>query len=408
MKILHTADWHLGKRLENFSRLDEQRLVMKEIIDIANQEDVDLVLVAGDLFDNFNPSTEAVELFYKTLKALSNNGRRPVVAIAGNHDSPDRIDAPDVLAKECGIILIGHPNAEVPLFELENFKISKTDKGFLELIIKNIPFPVRILHTAYANEIRLKEYLGEENRELALNQILHDRWNNLAENYCDDKGVNLMLAHLFMMKKGMPKPEEPEGEKPIMIGNADLIYSEIIPQQIQYSALGHLHNYQNIGSIEKPVIYSSAALCYSFSEAGQTKSVTIIEAEPGKDVSHRPVPITNGKKLYRKTFDSVDVTLDWLRENADALVELTLESDTFIKAEDRKRLYQSHNGIIHLIPKIKNDALAVSEQNNSINLNQDIQDLFRDYFKSKNKNQEPNEELLQLFREIANGENTSH
>ena len=124
MKILHTADWHLGKRLENFSRLDEQKLVMKELVDIANAEQVDLVLVAGDLFDNFNPSTEAVELFYKTLKQLSDNGKRPVIAIAGNHDSPDRIDAPDPLARECGIILIGHPNAEVPCFELDAFRVS--------------------------------------------------------------------------------------------------------------------------------------------------------------------------------------------------------------------------------------------------------------------------------------------
>ena len=400
MKILHTADWHLGKRLENFSRLEEQKLVMKELVEIADSENVDLVLIAGDLFDNFNPSTEAVELFYKTLKQLSKNGERPVVAIAGNHDSPDRIDAPNPLAKECGIILIGHPNAEIPIFELEHFKITNTDKGFIELKLNQFDYPIRILHTAYANEIRLKEYLGEDNKEIALNQILKDNWQNIAENYCDENGVNVLLTHLFMMKKGMPKPEEPEGEKPIMIGNADLIYSEIIPEQIQYSALGHLHNYQNIGTIEKPVVYSSSSLCYSFSEAGQKKSVTIIEAEPNQNVSIKNIPLTQGRSLFRKTFDEVEKAVDWLKENPDSLVELTLESDTFLKSEDRKLLYQTHNGIIHLIPKLKSDIVDLTQTDKNINLNQDIQDLFKDYFKSKNQNQEPNDELLSIFKEI--------
>lgn len=400
MKILHTADWHLGKRLENFSRLEEQKLVMNELLETADSEEVDLVLVAGDLFDNFNPSSEAVEVFYKTLKQLSKNGKRPVIAIAGNHDSPARIDAPNPLAKQCGIILIGHPNAEILPFELEHFQVTRSDKGFIELKLNHFDYPIRILHTAYANEIRLKEYLGEDNKELALNQILKDSWQNIAENYCDENGVNILLTHLFMMKKGMPKPEEPEGEKPIMIGNADLIYSEIIPEQIQYSALGHLHNYQNIGTVEKPVVYSSSSLCYSFSEAGQTKSITIVEAEPNQNVTIKNIALTQGKSLFRKTFDEVEKAVDWLKDNPETLVELTLESDSFLKAEDRKLLYQTHHGIIHLIPKLKNDIVDLTQTDKSINLNQDIQDLFKDYFKSKNQNQEPNEDLMSIFKEI--------
>src|SRR5690554_7320792 len=103
MRLLHTGDWHLGKRLDDYSRLEEQQAVLEELIGLAEIHDVDAVLVAGDLFDTFNPPAEAVELFYKSLKKLSGDGRRPVIAIAGNHDSPDRIEAPDPLARECGI-----------------------------------------------------------------------------------------------------------------------------------------------------------------------------------------------------------------------------------------------------------------------------------------------------------------
>ena len=400
MKILHTADWHLGKRLDRFSRLEEQILVMNEIVEIANEQHVNLVLIAGDLFDNFNPGVEATELFYKTLKRLSLNGKRPVVAISGNHDSPNLIDAPDPLARECGIILIGHPKAEVSPFEVEGFKIKQSAPGFIEIQLKNQDFPVRILHTPYANEIRLKEYFGE-NKEEELSNVLAENWKHLADKYCDENGVNLLMAHLYMNKKGAPILEEPEGEKPIKIGNADLIYSDIIPAQIQYTALGHLHGCRNIGTEDKPVVYASSPLCYSFSEAGQTKYVSIIDAQPNQKVAFERIPLQNGKSLARKTFNNVETAVEWLTENQNSLVELTLESETFLTAEERKRIYQTHHGIVHLIPKVRNQEFNENELR-TVNLNQDIQSLFKDYFKSKNNGQEANEDLINLFNEIKN------
>lgn len=400
MKILHTADWHLGKRLDNYSRIEEQIEVMNEICEIADEQNVDLVLVAGDLFDTFNPSVEAVELFYKTLKRLAKNGQRPVVAIGGNHDSPDRIDAPDPLARECGIILIGHPNTKVQEFKLPEFEISNSVEGFIELKLNKIKFPIRIIHTAYANEIRLKQYFDEE-KEQQLNAILASKWQDLATNFCDINGVNLLMTHLYMNKKGQELLEEPEGEKPIKIGNADLVFSDGIPAQIQYTALGHLHAFNNVGTTEKPVVYSSSPLCYSFSEAGQTKYVSIIEANPNENVSFEKIELKKGKPLVRKTFDSVENAVEWLNDHQNTLVELTLESETFLKAEDRKLIYQSHPGIIHLIPKVKNQK-NLENQAKEINLNQNMEDLFQDYFKSKNGNQEPNDDLKNLFNEILN------
>lgn len=400
IKILHTADWHLGKKLDSFSRLEEQVLVMNEIVEIADQQQVDLVLIAGDLFDNFNPSVEAVELFYKTLKRLSNNGKRPVVAISGNHDSPSLIDAPDPLARECGIILIGYPNAKIQEFELNDFKILKSVEGMIELKLNSFDYPIRIIHTPYANEIRLKQYFGE-NKEDALNEVLATNWKNIADEYCDENGVNLLIAHLYMNQKGAEILEEPEGEKPIKIGNADMIFSDAIPPQIQYTALGHLHGFKNIGTEEKPVVYSSSPLCYSFSEAGQTKYVSVIEAEPNKTISYHKIELKHGKPLIRKTFDDINLAVEWLNENQNALVELILESDSFLKADERKLIYQSHDGIIHLIPKVKNQEVEMVEYKFA-DQTKDMKELFADYFKSKNGNQEPNDEIKDLFNEILN------
>ena len=186
LKILHTADWHLGKRLQEYARIGEQKLVLEEICQIADQEEVDLVLLAGDIFDTFNPSHEAVELLYKTLRRLSKNGTRPVVAISGNHDSSQFVEAPDPLARELGILFYSRYDSIISCGTLDGgMEISKSDSGFVELRLPKFDFPVRILLAPYANEVSLRTYLGEENREEAFRELLGQNWQILADRYCD-------------------------------------------------------------------------------------------------------------------------------------------------------------------------------------------------------------------------------
>lgn len=403
MKILHTADWHLGKKLDRFSRIEEQRAVMEEIVQIADAQKVDVVIIAGDLFDNFTPNTDAIELFYKTVKQLSLGGRRPVVAISGNHDAPKLIDAPDPLARECGIFLIGQPFAMVTPIETQDFKITHSSEGFIELQLASFAYPLRIIHTAYANEPRLRQEL-EGDKQLAINQFLSDKWQALAQKYCDSKGVNILTAHLFMNPKNGELLEEPEGERPIRIGNADMIYTNAIPSQIQYTALGHLHGFKNIGNEEKPIVYASSPLCYSFSEAGDQKYVAIIKAEPNKAVHLSKIPLTQGKPLVRKQFTSIEAATSWLKENPDAWVELTLELKEYLRSEDRKRLYNTHEGIVFLIPKLLLDIEHTPSTELSLqDINfENITPLFVSYFKYKNGGIAPNQEILNLFNEAIN------
>ena len=403
VKILHTADWHLGKRLDNFSRIEEQRAVLNEICEIADAQQVDVIVIAGDLFDTFNPPIEAEDLFYKTLRRLTSNGQRPVIAIAGNHDSPERIDAPDPLARACGILLVGLPNTIVqPLEENEAFALTQTAAGFMELTLKSIPFPIRIIHTPYANEVRLKKALHVADKTTHLNEVLQSNWEYLAHEYCDDKGVNLLLSHLYMMNKGGEELEEPDGEKPLKIGNADLIYSDSIPTQIQYTALGHLHCAHQIGEPDRPVVYSGSPLCYSFSEAGQEKYAMLVEVEPKLPAVYHKIALTQGRPLSRKKFTSVDDAVDWLQQHPNHLVELTLVSDTFLKADDIKRIHQTHDGIITIIPVVNFSDQTELNRRKHVNLEQDIQGLFADYFKQKNNGQDPNDDIMDLFNEIIN------
>lgn len=401
MKILHTSDWHLGKRLEDFSRLEEQQAVMQEICEIAEREQADAVIVAGDLFDTFNPPTEAVDLLYKTLKRLTANGRRPVIAIAGNHDSPDRIEAPDPLARECGIIFAGYPHSMVSPFRIDSgLQVLKTDEGFLEVALPDSDTPLRILLTPYANEYRLKTFLGEENSEEELRGLLGRKWQSLADRYCDNRGVNILLSHLFMVRKGDPLPEEPEEEKPILhVGGAQAIYTENIPSQIQYTALGHLHRMHRVDSSPAPAYYSGSPLSYSFAEANQQKYLLLVEVVPGGAANVREIPLTCGKRLLHKKADGMEDALEWLAENQTALVELTLVTDTFLTAMDRRRLNAAHEGIVSLIPEVTNRDELTGCPPSHIDLSQNMEALFRDYF-TYQKGQSPNEEIMQLFNEM--------
>jgi len=404
MKILHTADWHLGKRLGEYSRLPEQHEVLEEICEIAEGEQVDVVLIAGDLFDNANPGNEAVELFYKTVHRLSDDGSRAVVAIAGNHDSADRVEAPDPLARELGIIFHGKPDSEVRPFSTRNgLKLLKAAPGFAELKIPHHGTPLRLLLTPYANEVTLRQFLGTEDKEEALRKILRETWQRLAEEHCDEQGINMLVAHLYFMQNGGEAPEEPDDERPILhMGGAQAIFSEDIPAQVQYTALGHLHRYQHIAGAAGPAIYSSSPLAYSFSEAHQEKYVVLIDAEAGKPVQHKKIALEKGRRLLRKKFTSTEEAIKWLTQHPATFVELTLVSDTFIESDVKKALYDAHDGIVSIIPEITGE-FETGTHSRKVDLQQDIRQLFGDYFQSRT-GQKPSEELMDLLNEVLDAE----
>jgi exonuclease SbcD len=401
MKILHTSDWHLGKRLEGFSRLEEQEAVLAEILEIAEKEKTDAVIIAGDLFDTFNPPTEAVELFYKYLKKLSANGKRAVIAIAGNHDSPDRIEAPDPLARECGIIFAGYPNSLLTPFRIDSsLEIIRSDAGFIELRLPDVASPLRILLTPYAHELRLKTFLGTENAEEELRKLLEKHWSSLAEKYCDDQGVNILLAHLLFATGADSLPEEPEEERSInFIGGAPAIFTENIPGRVQYVALGHLHRHQTLSHTPCPVVYTGSPLAYSFSEADQDKFVVVIDAGPGQKPVIEKIRLNSGKRLIRRRFEDMEEAVSWLDENQDIFVELTIVSDQYLATDDRKRLMAAHPRIVAIIPESKNKGTDQAPSSGPIDLTKSMEELFIGYFKSK-KGQEPGENIINLFREI--------
>ena len=415
MKILHTADWHLGKRLELHPRHAEQVEVLAEICAIADREAVDAVIIAGDLFDVFTPSSESIDLFYKTCKQLTNNGLRPVIAIAGNHDSPERIETPDPLARACGIVFVGFPNSVVEPFALPTgVAVTRSDAGFVEIQLPQFTYPLRLLLTPYANEYRLRQNLGIENPEESLRMILTTQWYELAQKYMKEPpqvvdtegsiyfvdGVNIGVAHLFVMKDGGVPPEEPEDERPIFIGGAGAVFTDCFPFELQYVALGHLHRKQTIATEPCPIVYCGSPLAYSFAEENQEKYVLIIDVEPNQKPDIQTVTLTKTKKLLRGRFEDIDEAIAWLHEYPDALIDLTIVSDSYMTNQNRRLLNETHKYLVRLTAEIKSQNAADTEGSSVIDIGGNMRDLFTDFFKHKNKGQEPNTELLALFDEI--------
>lgn len=409
MKILHTADWHLGAKLGTYDRLEEQTEVLAEIVRIADQEQVDLVLIAGDLFDTFNPGSAAEDLLYRTLVSLTNRGQRAVIAIAGNHDSPEKVVTTVHMARSLGILLVGAPNVVPDQINVPgHVTTAKVSQGFVELDFQGLNHPVRILTTPYANDKRMMTFLGreEDENQTTIEDLLRSHWAGLAADHCDQHGVNLLVAHQFMTRRGGHQYAEPEGERKVLhVGGTLGLHTDIIPEGIQYVALGHLHNKIEVQTSPMPVVYSSSPLAYSFSEAGQTKFVSIIEVEPGTPADVRFVPLSAGKRLMRQTFLSAAEAVEWLTANQDCLVEVSIKTKESLTAAEVSLIKRAHPGIIGQPIPIAEDEVDGSD--NHLRLNRilaesglDIGALFRDYYKSVNQ-QEPNPELLALFDELV-------
>ena len=400
-KILHTADWHLGKKLQEYSRIAEQKDVLEEIVQIADRENVDMVLLAGDVYDTYNPTHEAVDLFYKTLRKLSKGGTRPIIVISGNHDSTQFIEAPDPLARQMGILFYSKHDTIIPTGELsEGLFISRSEPGFVEISGSRFSDPVRVILAPYANEVLLKTYLGEGDREASFRELMAAKWQKLANTYCDQQGINLFLGHFFFMNEGEKPEPEPESERPILhVGGTQALFTRSLPSQIQYAALGHLHRYHAVSLTPCPAVYASSPLAYSFSEADQQKQVVIIEATAGKPASYQPLPLTKGRPLHRKTFENLERAIAWLQAHPSTFVELTYATDYAIDAATRKALLGAHDGIVNLIPLIRTEGEGQNTGLQVEDLEKDMVTLFNMYYHSE-RGHEPNAETVALFKEI--------
>ena len=413
MRILHTSDWHLGRSLDQVNRMDEQREFIEHLCMMVEERNIDLVLVAGDVYDTYNPSAAAEELFYEAIDKLNGDGKRAVVVIAGNHDNPERLCAASPLAYRNGIVLLGYPGSiagaslsgshgRAGAGKDEKIRVACCGQGWLELNIPGCSHNAIIIALPYPSESRLEELLARDADEAALQKAYSDKVGGIlaamAGKYRDDT-VNLVVAHLFLLGGSTC-----DSERTLQVGGALTVDPGVLPQKAHYVALGHLHRPQEIRNSPCPAFYAGSPLAYSFSEADYSKAVFIVDASPGKKTDVTPVYLDCGKPL-RRWFanEGIGQAVKWCEEGRDegAWVDLEIVTDRPFTAEEQKCLRTLHPGIINIRPRIKTGETEVFDFRGREGRKAD--ELFRDYYKYRMGADIPGE-LMEAFIELIGEE----
>jgi exonuclease SbcD len=294
MRLLHTSDWHVGKRIRGHSRHDEHEAVLAEIVAIAEEHLVDVVLVAGDLFETASPPPEAEDLVYRTLLAFARTGAH-VAVIAGNHDNARRLAAV-------------RPLLELGNVHLLTDAVGPDDGGVRTLDIDGTALNLALLpFVSQRGIIRATELMDRAAFEHA--NVYADRMRSLLDllsRQFRPDAVNVMMAHAFVQGGSIGG-----GERLAHLVEEYAVTAQSFPASASYVALGHLHRAQRIAG-PAPIHYCGSPLQLDFSEADQRKQVNVITVEPGAPAAVDAVQLSGGRPLR-----TISGTLDDVRAIAE-------------------------------------------------------------------------------------------
>jgi len=257
VKFFHTADWHLGKLVQGVYMTEDQRHVLGQLIRDIETEKPDAVVVAGDLYDRAVPPTEAVELLDETLRTIVLDRKTPVLAIAGNHDSPSRLHFGSRIMKAAGLHMAG-----------------ELAEPFAPVVLHDEFGPVHFYLVPYADPAKVRLALGDESihtHDDAMQAIVA----KLTETFVPGTR-NVLVGHAFVTPAGEAKPNTSDSERPLAVGGAEHVSAERFAK-FDYVALGHLHQAHFVG--REAVQYAGSPLKYSISEERHRKGYLIVELD---------------------------------------------------------------------------------------------------------------------------------
>ncbi|NLJ66176.1 MAG: exonuclease SbcCD subunit D [Clostridiales bacterium] len=374
MKILHIADLHIGKRVNGFNMIEDQEYILDEILKLTDSTKPGAVLMAGDIYDKSQPSTEAVELLDEFLTRLASLGQ-PVFIISGNHDSPERLSFGSRIMENNGLHIAGVFDGFLQKATLED------DDGKINIFM--LPFIKPAMVRPFFNE-------PVESYEDAVKMVI-----SASEINTDER--NILVAHQFVVS-GMAQPQLSDSEA-ISIGGLDHVDVSIF-DDFDYVALGHLHRHQRMG--RDCIRYSGSPLKYSFSETRHTKSVTLVEMGKKGEILIDQIPLTPLRDL-REVRGPIKELIRIGKEDSEG-------SKDYIHAiiTDEEEIYDALGQLRQVYPNLMalefensrtqqvydSEALAASDV-----AEKDPLDLFSEFYQIQN-NQELTEDEIRVMKEI--------
>ena len=336
LKFIHTADWHLGKLVHGVYMTENQREVLEQFVAIVAEEKPDAVVIAGDLYDRSVPPTDAVELLDEILFKINVELKTPVVAIAGNHDSAERLSFGSSWYKHSHFYLSG-----------------KLSKSFKPIQIAGVNFFL----VPYAEPGVVRQLLGDDSihsHQDAMKAILGKMEDSINSNE-----PNVLVGHAFVLGG-----QTSDSERVLSVGGSGCVGAELF-EPFSYTALGHLHSPDAIR--HNKVKYSGSLLKYSFSEAKQNKSISIIEMDEKGDFTHRYRSLTP-KHDMRELEGHLEELLDpyfYEKERIDDYLKITLLDEGAL-IDPINKLRQIYPNVLHLERKIDITDLKKKQSFNSL------------------------------------------
>ena len=309
MRLLHTADWHVGRTIRGRSRTGEFEAALAETIAIARDREVEALLVCGDIWDRPSPAPESDRLVFEALRECVGHDIQAVL-LAGNHDSPRRLEALGLLSELLGVqtqheVRRPHAGGVLTIQGREH-----------EARVAALPFITEGRYVDAAQIMGLREeWFGFYADGVA--RIM----NAICAGFGTDT-VNVLAAHVFV--DGARVARVDGSERLLHIGQTYGVTAASLPATPQYVALGHVHEPQEIRNARAPTAYSGSLLQLDFGERGQQKAVRVIDAAPGRPVAHEAIPLASGRPLaeLRGTYDEV---LRQAEDAGDAHLRVRLE-----------------------------------------------------------------------------------
>jgi len=274
MKIVHTSDWHIGRRWKGIQRLDELEAVLDHLAAFIQEQSIDLVLHTGDVFESRNPPAEAEQLVNRFLVRVGRSGARMIV-IAGNHDDPLRLDARSLLTELVNVQIIGRPR---PAFR-GGTRIVETRCGETA-VVAALPFASP---GAWVSALDLAGEEASARRQYAL--MFERAVQDLCGAFLPD-AVNILMAHTHLEGALFG-----ESERRVHIGDDWAASPESLPSTASYIALGHIHRPQQIEGPVPPAYYAGSLLQMDFGEAGEEKTFVVVTTSPSKPGKRAKVEI---------------------------------------------------------------------------------------------------------------------
>ena len=302
MKILHLGDLHLGKRVNEISMIEDQKFILDQIVTLVKEEKIDVILLCGDIYDKAIPTIEAIHLLDEFLEELSDL-KVKVLMISGNHDSAERIAFGSQIMSSSGICMS-------PVYDGKTEKYCLTD-SYGEVWIHLLPFvrPATVRHGLEGEEEvdEIRTYQEAVQAAVAHMEI-------------DKRYRNVLIAHQFVVGAMRCDSEE------ISVGGIDQVEADVF-RDFDYVALGHIHSPQNVGS--EHIRYCGTPLKYSFSEAGQQKSVTVVELLEKGNLRIREIPLKplRDMRKLKGTYMEITSLSSYQDTNTEDYVQITLTDE---------------------------------------------------------------------------------